>query len=41
MIKKIDIVFVISIILKIIIDQLGLIVVLIIICIDSYFFTNA
>jgi hypothetical protein len=37
MVRRIDIVFAISIILKIIIDQLGLMVILIIICIDSYF----
>jgi hypothetical protein len=38
MIKKTDIVFIISIIFKIITDQLGLIVILIIVCINSYYF---
>jgi hypothetical protein len=38
MVRKINIIFVISIILKIIIDQLKLIVILIIIYIDLYFF---
>jgi hypothetical protein len=37
-IRGIDIVFAISITLKIIIDQLGLMVILIIICINLYFF---
>jgi hypothetical protein len=38
MIRKADIVFIISIILKIIINQLGLTVILTIVCINSYSF---
>jgi hypothetical protein len=37
MVGKVDIVFGIIITLKLIMDQLGLIVILIIICLDSYF----